>query len=328
MPAPKSVLVVNLKSLPTWHLDLAAAFTTLGLSAEVFITTPQTLRERFDKSVRGAKWFESDSVLARLRAHCRRLRPELVVFLGLFVLPARVAELLAQGLDYRPQSAAWVCDCFRQPQFADWAPADHAFYFDTFMREVLPAYYPDATATSFLPLAASPERYRPLPGAATHGARDAALVFAGNVSANRRALIEQVAPRLPLAVHGPNAAGRTRDRRRKLDSATINALYNQHAMVLNINQSPNTEHGLNLRAFEVTAAGAVLLTQDCADLPLHFEPGREVLCYGSADELVACYQAAVGDRTHLAAIAAAGLARTRAAHTFVHRARDMLRAFT
>ena len=131
----------------------------------------------------------------------------------------------------------------------------------------------DASATTFLPLAANPARYRPL----DLGTPDDRLVFVGNVSSNRAAWLAQIEPRIEVDVHGPNSGRNRFNRRKKLTSETINEIYNRHRVVLNINQSPNTEYGANLRSFEVTAAGAVLLTQANADLERHYVPGTEVL---------------------------------------------------
>lgn len=339
----RSVLVVNLKSLPTWHLDLAHAFRALGIDSACFITTPQTVAERFDKSVRGRKWYESGTTLARLHATCREQRPELVILLGMFVVPTRVAETLARGLDPSPRIVGWLCDCFAEPQFSPWQPAAHTFYFDTWLERSLPRYYPDPARRSYLPLAASPERYRPL--ASPTAAKRDALLFVGNVSPNRATVLNAIGDKLPLAVHGPNAArvapvaghderrakrphGNRRNRRRKLDSAAINALYNDHRVVLNINQAPNTEHGLNLRVFEATAAGATLLTQDCADLARHFDAGHELLAWRDTADLVDTCRAALADPRRCEQIAARGRERVLAEHTFVHRARTMLDVLT
>ncbi len=316
----KSVLIVELKSLPTWHHDLAAGFEALGVAATTFVTSPQSVAERVEKSFGGKKWYTSPLVLARLVARCRATQPDLIIFLGMFVLPAATVAALESALNSRPLLGAWVCDCFRQPQFEHWVPADHVFYFDTFMETILPDYYPDASRCAFLPLAADPRRYRPLRG----GRREPGLVFVGNVSPNRAAVLDAIADRLTVQVYGPNSARNRRNRRKKLDSETINALYNAHPMVLNINQSPNTEYGANLRTFEVPATGGVLLTQASRDLEQHYSPGTEVLVWHTVDDLVAQYQDLNTQPARLAAIAAAGLRRTRADHAFVNRARTML----
>jgi hypothetical protein len=319
----QSVVIVDLKSVPSWHDDLAQAFIELGKRAATFVSAPHSLRERFDKSARGSKWFESSAAIERLLETCRRARPDLVIFLGMFVLPARVVEALQRGLGYTPRLAGWVCDCFRAPQFEPWIAGDCVFYFDSFLADMLPAYYPRAEQRVFLPLAANPRRYFPV----AVPARDERLLFAGNVSANRRALLDRLSSRVPLAITGPNARGRRFNRRRKLSATELNQLYNTHQVVLNINQKPNTEHGANLRVFEVGAAGGLLLTEACRDLPALYEPEHEVLIYSTLDELIELYDRARADDIRTRRIATAARNRTLAEHTFVARARRMLEAF-
>jgi len=257
----KSVLVVSLKSLPTWHVDVAEVFQESGISARVFITTPQTAQETLDKSIKKTKWFLSDHTLQRLQADCRIFRPDLILFLGMFVLPSKVVEVLSTGLDYKPLLAGWVCDCFREPQFKEWSAADHVFYFDTFLESVLPTYYPDSSSLTYLPLAANPRRYYPITTP-----KKRTLLFVGTLSDDRKALIDKISKEIPVDVFGPRSSRQRFKKRKKLSADGINTLYNQHEMTLNINQSPNTENGANLRVFEATANGALLLTQHCNDL--------------------------------------------------------------
>ena len=313
------VLITNLKSLPAWHLDLAAAFEAAGIETEVYLTTPQSLAERFEKSVRGRKWFESGASHRRLLEQCRRLKPQVILFLGMFVLPRATVEAI-RSLATQPLLCGWVCDCFRESQFAEYEPADHVFYFDTFLETILPNYYADSSRMSYLPLAANPDRYLPRDSVD----RNDALLFVGNVSANRQALLDALPSSIDVAIHGPNAADRRGDRRRKLDSAEINELYNAHQVTLNINQSPNTEHGANLRVFEATAAGTTLLTQACDDLTALYEPDSELVTWSNVDELAAGYARLRDDRALAARIAEAGRKRTLAEHTFRHRADSMM----
>ena len=63
---------------------------------------------------------------------------------------------------------------------------------------------------------------------------------------------------IPLDLYGPGAGNRLRFwRNRRLSSATIADLYRSHLVGLNLPQPGNTERGLNLRAFEIPAAGGI-----------------------------------------------------------------------
>jgi len=83
----------------------------------------------------------------------------------------------------------------------------------------------------------------------------------------------------------------------------------------------------NMRLFEATGTGALLLTEQKDNLAELFEPGREVETYRDRDEAVAKINALLADRPRLDRIAAAGQARTLREHSFKARmveVRDIL----
>jgi spore maturation protein CgeB len=80
----------------------------------------------------------------------------------------------------------------------------------------------------------------------------------------------------------------------------------------------------NMRLYEATGMGAMLLTEHKDNLAELFEPGREVETYRDRDEAVARINALLGDQDRLDAIAAAGNARTLREHTFKARMREVL----
>jgi hypothetical protein len=83
-------------------------------------------------------------------------------------------------------------------------------------------------------------------------------------------------------------------------------------------------HANNLRLYEVTGVGTLLLTDWKKDLGDYFEPGSEVLAYRSVEEcreLIEHYTHHDADRE---AIAAAGQRRTLREHTYRHRMLELL----
>jgi spore maturation protein CgeB len=79
----------------------------------------------------------------------------------------------------------------------------------------------------------------------------------------------------------------------------------------------------NMRLFEATGVGALVLTESARNLPGLFTPGEEVVTYESADDLiekVRHYSSHVDERR---AIAAAGQRRTLAEHTYARRMRQL-----
>jgi len=84
-------------------------------------------------------------------------------------------------------------------------------------------------------------------------------------------------------------------------------------------------HANNMRLYEATGVGAMLLTEAAPNLAELFEPGVEVVAYRDADDLVRQLRHYLADRDARTAIAAAGQRRTLAEHTYADRMRELVR---
>ena len=102
---------------------------------------------------------------------------------------------------------------------------------------------------------------------------------------------------------------RTTDYHRLLTRAKI---------VINIHRDEDADIG-NIRCFEVTGVGACLLTDRGEQLADWFKPGEEIASFVNADDLVVKARELLADPARLAAMAAAGQARTLREHTVAAR---------
>ena len=75
----------------------------------------------------------------------------------------------------------------------------------------------------------------------------------------------------------------------------------------------------NMRLFEATGMGALLVTEAAPNLPQLFAPGQEVVAYEDADDLVRRIRHLLADEDERARIARAGQRRTLAEHTYARR---------
>jgi glycosyltransferase involved in cell wall biosynthesis len=66
--------------------------------------------------------------------------------------------------------------------------------------------------------------------------------------------------------------------------ADLNRLFNASRIVLNASRNPGS-HGLNMRFFEVPAAGSLLLTDPVPELEKHFVPDTHLVVYRDTAEL-------------------------------------------
>jgi len=82
-------------------------------------------------------------------------------------------------------------------------------------------------------------------------------------------------------------------------------------------------YAANMRMFEATGVGALLVTESATNLPDFFEPGREVVAYDGADDLVEKIRYFLEHDEERRRIAAAGQRRTLSEHTYGHRIRQL-----
>jgi hypothetical protein len=78
-------------------------------------------------------------------------------------------------------------------------------------------------------------------------------------------------------------------------------------------------HAANMRMFEATGVGALLMTESATNLRDFFEPGREVVPYVGVDDLVEKIRHFIEHEEERIKIAAAGQRRTLKEHTYANR---------
>jgi hypothetical protein len=82
-------------------------------------------------------------------------------------------------------------------------------------------------------------------------------------------------------------------------------------------------YAANMRMFEATGVGALLVTESATNLPDFFEPGREVVVYDGVDDLVEKIRHFLAHDAERRRIAAAGQRRTLTEHTYGHRIKQL-----
>jgi spore maturation protein CgeB len=80
----------------------------------------------------------------------------------------------------------------------------------------------------------------------------------------------------------------------------------------------------NMRLFEATGVGALLVTDWKVNLHEMFEPGREVVAYRNPEECVELVQYYLEHDEEREAIARAGQERTLREHTYYHRMQELV----
>lgn len=309
----------------SWHEDLEAGFREHGATVASIQLRTSTWTEYQVKWRTHTPSFHNPEIVARVARELKTFRPDLVVVLKHAGLPHATNDAWRSVIGPNVPVIGWVCD-----HVTNWpqnnAPClDAVYYFDSASRPLLETVYSDRTVRlQHLPLAASPTRYQACSIPFTK--RRPCLVFAGkNTRARKKQISAYRTAGGKIDCFGPYAATSWRLwRRRNLSPSTLASLYTKYFSVLNLLQTPNTVNGLNLRAFEIPAAGGLATYPQVPDLESAFIPGEEVIAYHDIVDLKNQIDDLLAKPERAAEIALAGRARLLREHTFSHRARRLL----
>ncbi len=318
--ASRILLLGKRGSLVLWLESLALACTGLGHAVRIFAINGDTWNSWLRAKWQGRRAATADWMLARFEQILINFRPDLVIVAGVFGVPLDYYRIL-HGIAQRPWIAGMVGDRFPTDSRERADHCDRLYFTDTrFFHDAEQAGF--TAPSSYLPLAVDPERF--CPGQAS---RKTELLFVASHTTYREAVVRGLLE--PARVIGTDwgglaRAGFHRVSNRKIGRRALIQLYQHHQAVLNVRNEVNVEHGLNQRSFEPLACGAVVLNDDLADLPLCFEPGREILVYRDADELNALAVRLRREPAFAIKIAEAGRRRVLAEHTYAHRVKTIV----
>ncbi len=159
------------------------------------------------------------------------------------------------------------------------------------------------------------------------------LVFVGGLSgahAGRTQWLEQIARSYPLSLWGygvdsisPDSPLHARHRGHAW-ALDMYSILSSAQIALNYHIDVAENYANNMRLYEATGVGTLLLTDHKENLSDLFMPGQEVIAYTSPDECVELIQYYLTHETERLAIAQAGQKRTLAEHTYRHRMQEYL----
>jgi hypothetical protein len=164
-------------------------------------------------------------------------------------------------------------------------------------------------------------------------AADVDVSFVGSVSTDhqqRIALLEAVARRHDLKLWGnrpqalPASSPLHRCFQGEVWGADMYQVLRRSRITLNSHIDYAGREAGNMRLFEATGAGTLLLTDFKDNLDRLFAPDREVAAWRSIDDCLAAIDHHLGNDGGRMEIARAGHARTLAQHTYRHRAAEIL----
>ena len=268
----------------------------------------------------------------RLVRRARRLRPDLVIVLKGEVFSRTTLEEVRAHLA-GPMVTWWVDAPTPYPDaVAALSVFDHVFLFDRSYIDDLARQ--GIERTSYLPCACDPAVYRPrrLSGAQRR-ALECGVAFVGTYDPARARLVRVIAERVDVGVWGTGWL--TAASRAELGSAApvrggaigpdmASLIYSAARVGLNSHHPQTRNGGLNMRTFELLAAGCLPLVDYVPGMEELLEPDRDLACYRSEEEAVEHAARFAADRDAATALVQSGRARVVAEHTYVSRMRSLI----
>jgi hypothetical protein len=271
----------------------------------------------------GAGWisrlFGYTTVQQRLDRAIARHQPDLVLVLDAPEMPAETIAPLR-----RESGAKWICWSAeellpeRLAALRSAAPAfDAVFVGGTDAAAALDTV--GLPRANYLPAGCDPSVHRPLRARNQFRAN---VVFAGRATPRRVRLLSGLAE-FGLALWGPgwrHTPLRDYCRGEQLSLSDYVRAYAGASVAINLRREARSlAAACNRRLFELAAIGVPQVAESCADLPLHFEPGAEVLVFNHERELKPLVRDALQDPATADQVARAARRRALNEHTLMHR---------
>ncbi|WP_374706218.1 DUF3880 domain-containing protein [Paenibacillus sp. J23TS9] len=272
-----------------------------------------------------------------------RERPDLVLVMnGLHVFPDNHLEDIAKIRGMGMKTAVWFVD---DPYFTEDTAPMCTGYDIVFTHELgcVPFYRGlGASNVHYLPLAVNTDMFKPQRPGPGH-LYD--ICFIGNAFWNRVALLDEMAPFLEdkkVLIAGGywerltqiQSLGRSLHMGYIVPEETVN-YYNGAKIVLNIHRpdeygqdNRNSHHikakSINPRTYEISACGALQITDVREDTNSHYRPGYDIETFGSVSELQNKISYYLEHEDKRVEMAWRGLWTTRKEHSFVSRMNTLL----
>lgn len=307
------ILVVGKQSFLKWPENVAGAFGAQH-EVELFLYNKKTLFYGLVKMWGSQR--RNQIMAARLKRRIEKMKPDLIFYVSCCMIPQEFYDVLGEFPHVK--KVAWAGDAYGREILPRVQNLDALFLTDTGFFSLVedlpcPAHY--------LPLCVNERDFAP-----THQPKTLPPFFVGVANQNRVGYFK--ACMTPCLIYGkgwPVDVLTQHDVRNVIiDHTRVIELINRSVAPLNVGVSSNNRNGLNLRVFEVSACGGLVIVYKQKDLGLCFEVGKEAVEYATEEEFDALVADIVARPDVYAGIAVAGYQRTLREHTFAKRMEQML----
>lgn len=268
---------------------------------------------------------DSTSSLAIAVEQIRRAKPDVLYFQDLGIATSEFFSAIRTAVGLVVGQIASPIPPQAHMHGFDLIVSSFPHFVQRFRQAGIPAIYQ--------PLAFDPRvltRLQPAKGLQRHGG-DAGVTFVGGISPahrDRKILLEQLAARIPMEFwgYGTESLSVSSEGRQRCHGAVwgmdMFGVLGRSAITINHHIDVAERYANNMRLFEATGCGALLVTDYKDNLGDLFDVGSEVVAYRSPDECTALVQYYLAHQDEATAIARRGQARTLREHSYAARMRQ------
>ena len=316
--AKMKILVVGKDTMLHWPQNVCDALDTMGYENHLFLINHLGfISDTLISLVKKINKLSSEELLAHyFRQKIAEFQPDVIMFISAFFIPTSLYDVL-NTLPKKPYIIGWSGDAFNQNVAPLVSILDKLYCTDSFFVDLAQSQYKWSNV-EYLPLAYNPKLFSPST-LANEQRKD--ILFIGNPAPDRVEILQNI--QVPITLIGsawkkhsiPLHTCITKN----IALNKIVPLYQSCRAVLNMKQGANVKNGLNMRSFEATACGALMIHDNVKDLEKHFVPNEEILVYNDAEELNELLKKIDKHPELFYEIAKKGMQRTLLEHTYEHR---------
>jgi spore maturation protein CgeB len=279
-----NILVVGKKNHIPWPYYTYRGFLQNNHNVKLFYYNEYSLIERIKKSFTSNSFDGYNKLL-------KEFKPDIIVFVSAFFIPK---EYYIIAKEYNIPTIGWVGDSFNESKAEFVDLIDKLYLFDTSLVDSALALGFDA---ELLQVGYDKELHKNL-----GKNRRESFNFIGSYTKDREQFLEKL-HKYNLELYGIKWNSLESKpliwdiNNQKIDYKKLIDIYNSTKYSLNITQMNNVNRGINMRVFETIACGSCLLSDNLEDIPLCFEPDKEILIYNNSDELEEMAERLINDKS-------------------------------
>jgi spore maturation protein CgeB len=272
------ILVVGKDTMLHWPQNVCDALDTMGYENHLFLINHLGfISDTLISLVKKINKPSSEELLAHyFRQKIAEFQPDVIMFISAFFIPTSLYDVL-NTLPKKPYLIGWSGDAFNQDVAPLVSILDKLYCTDSFFVDLAQSQYKWSNV-EYLPLAYNPKLFSP---STLANEQRKEILFIGNPAPDRVEILQNI--QVPITLIGsawkkhfiPLHTGITKN----IALNKIVPLYQSCRAVLNMKQGANVKNGLNMRSFEATACGALMIHDNVKDLEKHFVPNEEILVY-------------------------------------------------